>query len=101
MHEAACVRLAKRVTDLLQHRDHARRIHRTVGLDESLETDAIEQFHDVVELAALGRAEVVDADRMYRSERRRLLGFALEALDDVVTPPLSGSERIRTYQLDG
>src|SRR5258705_13567452 len=92
--------LAKRLADLPQHVHHSRRLHRSVELHEAFEADAVEQFHDVVELAVFGDSEVVHVDRVRGAKRRRIPGFPFEASDDALARTVTRAEHIGPYELD-
>src|SRR6266850_4445106 len=91
---------AQRVADLLQHVHHSCRLHRSVELHEAFEADAVEQLHDVVELAVLGDSEVVHVDRVRGAKHRRIPGFPFEASYGALARTLTRAEHIEPYELD-
>ncbi|MEJ2483150.1 MAG: hypothetical protein P8049_08555 [Gemmatimonadota bacterium] len=82
MHESPVVRFAERQADLLEQVNGPIRPERSEPLHESVEVQAVEQFHHVVEGAIIRGSEVVQLDRMGRPEIRCRPGLAPKSLDN-------------------
>ena len=83
MDDALRVGEGEAVRDLLHDVELVPEVVQAAGADDLLEVDALEELHGHVE-AALLLAEVVDGDDVQVVEAGRGLGFAAEALDELV-----------------
>ena len=98
--QTARVGLAERATDLAQQVYRPSWVHRSEFLHQSIDTQAIEPLHHVVEVAFFRHTEVIDLHRVNGAECGRGAGFTLEAPDERLTRPLTLPERAAAYELD-
>jgi len=102
VNQSVAVGLGQRLAHLPEDINDPRGGKGPVLLDQRLQVAPFEQFHDVVEGAVVGGAEVIYADGVGRLQRRGRLGFALETAEQCFGAPIClRTQRLRTDQLDG
>ena len=85
MHKAVFVRLGERTARLAQEHDDPLGGLRSEALHHAVQVQAFEQLHDVVEVAAVGHAEIVELHRMRRAQAGGDLRLALESPHELLT----------------
>ena len=98
VYEAPLVRLGQGLAHLAEEVNGAIGPERPVTLDERVHVQAVEQLHDVVERPVGRNAEIVQLDRVRRTQQRRRVRFPLEPLPKRLT---IARHHVRADQLDG